>query len=252
MIKSFITAIKTLTRFPIKGKETTDFASSLTWFPVVGFILATILSGIIHTVRYFSKEPWNEATALLIILLSVLFTGALHLDGFADWADSLGALHNKEKMLTIMKDSNSGAFGIIAIVLLLISKWIVLVKLLELHLAITGLFISYVTSRFAMVYLAVTLPYARTGNGTAKQFIQNANNKHLISSLLISLVLLFAIGNIPAIIFFSIGFIVTLMWKLWCKKNLNGITGDLLGAGSELVEVFSLYFLILFHDIFFF
>jgi adenosylcobinamide-GDP ribazoletransferase len=245
MINKFITAVRTLTRIPIKGKGTDNFASSLPLFPVVGFFLAAILSGIIFTIHYFSNEVWNEATALFIIILSALLTGALHLDGFADWADSLGAIKNKEKMLMIMKDSNIGAFGTIGITLLLLAKWIILVKLLQLNLAITGLFISYISSRFAMVYLSVSLPYARTENGTGKTFIQDATFKHLIIAFIISISLLLLVENIFAIIIFILSLVVIFLWKLWCKKNLNGITGDLLGAGSEFVEVSTMLLIVL-------
>ncbi len=248
MINGFVSAVRTLTRIPIAGKDTKDFAKSLPWFPVVGFLLASILSGIILTIDYFVNGDWNQATALLILLSGTLLTGALHLDGFADWADSLGAKGNKKKMLEIMKDSNSGAFGIVAIVLLLLAKWIVLIKLLEQNLIIISLFIAFISSRFAMVYFSVTLSYARIEGGTGEHFIKNAKTGHLIYAFVISTLLLYLIGNIYAIVFFILSFIVILFWAFWCNKNLNGITGDLLGAGSEFVEVFTMYFIALFYN----
>ncbi len=248
MIKSFITAIRTLTRIPIKGKDTENFASSLPWFPVVGFLLALLLSGVVLLLRNITNQSWNEATAIFIILLSTLLTGALHIDGFADWADSLGALNNKEKMLKIMKDSNNGAFGVVALILLFWAKWIVLIKLLELNLIILALFVSYVSSRFSMVYLSVTLPYARTSGGTGKRFVKEAKYSHLILAFFISIILLFLIGNILAVIFFFFGFPIIYLWKRWCKNNLNGVTGDLLGAGSEIIEVSILFSIALFYN----
>ncbi len=248
MIKGFITAITTLTRIPIKGKDTGNFASSLPWFPVVGFLLAMLVSGVILLLRNITNQSWNEATAIFIILLSSLLTGALHLDGFADWADSLGALNNKEKMLKIMKDSNSGVFGVVALILLLLAKWIVLTKLLELNLIIVALFVSYVASRFSMVYLSVTLPYARTTGGTGERFVKEAKYSHLILAFFISIILLFLIGNILAVIFFLFGFPIIYLWKRWCKNNLSGVTGDLLGAGSEIIEVSILFLIALFYN----
>jgi adenosylcobinamide-GDP ribazoletransferase len=51
-----------------------------------------------------------------------LLTRGLHLDGLGDTFDGLGAGGDRERMLRIMDDSHTGAFGLIAIVLLLFSK----------------------------------------------------------------------------------------------------------------------------------
>ncbi len=248
MINGFVSAMRTLTRIPIWGKDAKKLASSLTWFPVVGFLLATFLSGIVFFFNKILSPNWNEGIALLIILCGTILTGALHLDGFADWADSLGAKPNKERMLAIMKDSNSGAFGVVAISLLLLAKWIAVVKLLDLNLAIVGLFIAYISSRFSMVYLSVLLPYARAEGGTGEPIIKGATTKHLIIALIVSMVLLYFIGSISAILIFFLGFLIASLWKQWCKKYFSGITGDLLGAGSEFVEALMLFAVVLFYN----
>jgi len=245
MINGLITAIRTLTRIPIRGNYSDNFASSLPWFPLVGFLIASLLNFFLYLFGILTHQTWNEAVAFFILLFDILITGALHLDGLADWADSLGAKGNTKKMLEIMKDSNSGVFGVAAVVLLLLAKWILLVKLLQLDLVIPALFITYITSRFAMVYLSVSLPYARKEGGTGEQFIKNANYRHLSLSFIISLILLFIIGSANSIIIFILNFPLIFLWKYWCKKNLNGITGDLLGAGSELIEIFTLFIVVL-------
>jgi len=245
MINDFITAIRTLTRIPIYGNDTDNFASSLFWFPLVGFLLAVILFAVAALFQFFFKIQWVEAVAFFVLLVSVVITGALHLDGFADWADALGVLGNREKMLAVMKDSNNGAFGLIAVFLLLLAKWIVLVKLLEINLLWFGLVTAYVSSRSAMVYLSFSLPYARAKGGTGKAFVEGAAKKHLLISLILSIIVLSLFVNILSIIFFFSGFIIAYFWKRWCLKYLGGITGDLLGAGSEFVETI-LFFLIVF------
>lgn len=244
MLNSFITAVRTLTRIPMGGKDATDFASSLFWFPVVGFLLAVILSSFTWLQNL---SNWNDAIAFIIILAGTMLTGALHLDGFADWADSLGVIPNKKKMLLVMKDSNSGAFGVVALVLLLLAKWIILTQLLNLELASIGIFTAYISSRFALVYFSATLPYARKEGGTGAPIITKANSKHIVVALVETIVLLFVIGNVPALIIFTISFWVMFCWQLWCKKYFNGITGDLLGAGSEIVEITTFFLVAQFH-----
>ncbi len=248
MISGFVSALRTLTRIPIKGKDAENFSSSLYWFPMVATLLAAMLSGVILIFDEIINPKWNEAIAITIMFLGTVLTGALHLDGLADWADSLGAKPNKEKMLAIMKDSTNGAFGVVALVFILLAKWIALVQLLNYKLAFVGIFVAYISSRFAMVYLSVTLPYARAEGGTGKPIIEGASAKHLIVALLTSILILFFVGNISAILIFILTLIVTQLWREWCKKYFTGITGDLLGAGSEFVEVAALFFVALFYN----
>ena len=47
------------------------------------------------------------------VLLPVLVTGGIHMDGFLDTTDALSSWQPREKKLEILKDSHAGAFAII-------------------------------------------------------------------------------------------------------------------------------------------
>lgn len=53
--------------------------------------------------------------AILVLMIYLMITGGLHLDGLADVSDGLFSCRDKERMFEIMKDSRIGAFGVIAL-----------------------------------------------------------------------------------------------------------------------------------------
>ena len=115
-MKGLVTAIRTLTVLPVPGKDSDDFSAALPWFPVVGIILGAILYTISLLWSLLPFEQWSWGCAVILSALLVWLTRGLHMDGLADWADSLGGF-DRERRLAIMKDSSLGAFGVMAIVL---------------------------------------------------------------------------------------------------------------------------------------
>ena len=52
---------------------------------------------------------------IVLLLIPVLVSGGIHLDGLLDTSDALNSYQPREKKLEILKDSNAGAFAIIAV-----------------------------------------------------------------------------------------------------------------------------------------
>src|SRR6185437_5843105 len=97
-----------LTRLPLAGfasAETGLPARSMRAFPVVG-----ILVGLVGWAAF-------AIAAVLAVAATVLVTGALHEDGLADTADGLGGGTDRARKLAIMRDSRTGAYGVLALVL---------------------------------------------------------------------------------------------------------------------------------------
>lgn len=233
-IKGLTAAIQTLTSIHIPGREDKDLSSALSWFPIVGLLLGVILwfAGLLWTLLPFAQ--WPAGCAMLLIIIDVLLTRGLHLDGLADWADSMGGF-DREKRLTIMKDASIGAFGTIAVLLCLISKWVIFERLLS---SDTFLLIVpvMVISRSMLVELMTTLPYARSGEGMARPFVENAGKGKRIISLSV-VVLLCLISGPMGLGLLIIAWIMTMIFRSYCLKRFGGITGDLLGAADEINEV---------------
>jgi adenosylcobinamide-GDP ribazoletransferase len=170
----------------------------------------------------------------------VLLTRGFHLDGLADAADALGSLAPRERMLAIMKDSAVGAFGVLALVLTLGAKWIAVARLVE---SGTGVWIvaAYVVSRAAQVELAVVLPYARAEGGTARAFVRDARGVHRLVAWTLAFLMITLVCGPAGVAVLVGGWLLAraLGWRF--MKMLGGVTGDLLGATSEIVETAVLF-----------
>lgn len=228
-------ALTTLTLISWPGKEDEDLATSLPWFPVVGLFLGLILyaTGLVWALLLHGQ--WLAGAALLMVGIEVWLTRGLHLDGLADWADSIGGFHEREKRLAIMKDVSLGAFGVLALILALMAKWLAFERILSSGSAIC-LLVILSFSRGMMVELITTLPYAREGEGMARPFVNGASNRHRLGSHLITLGICLPFGPI-GLAFFGIAGFMTLLFKGRFRNQFGGITGDLLGTANEIVEI---------------
>ena len=245
------TAFRTLTILPLPGTEAGRMAAALPWFPMVGFVIGAALYGltVLAGVSPWGAWPdasasdfgqaahsaWPEAVALLVVAGGVFLTRGLHLDGLADAADAWGSLAGRERMLSIMKDSRVGTFGVLALVLVLGAKWIAVTRLVASGTAV-WIVAAYVVSRAAQVELATVLPYARAEGGTAAEFVKDARLSHRLAAWALAITIVAAAlgpAGVAALVF-GWTFARVLGWR--CRRRLGGVTGDLLGATSEIVE----------------
>jgi adenosylcobinamide-GDP ribazoletransferase len=218
------------------GQEVDEMSSALPWFPLAGAGLGGILYGVAALADGLSGGGWPGGVAAAVLLGSVLLTGAFHLDGLADWADGFGGGGDSQKTLAIMKDSRIGVFGAVALVLVLLIKWVLLVRLIESG-ALIWLVAAYIVSRTMQVELAAWLPYARPEGGTGEAVIQGARPAYRTWALLSALIMLLILGGHTGVLALGAGWAACRGFGWWCKRRVGGVTGDLLGAGSEIVEV---------------
>lgn len=236
----FSSAWRLLTAVPLPGECTVDAKRSLRWFPVVGLVLA---SGILVALSALGDhvDTWPAGAAFIAIAAVSLLTGGLHLDGLADWADAFWNIRDRDRTLAIMKDSRIGAFGVIALVLLLLGKWVCLTRILG---AGGGgwLVCAMAAGRAAQVVLAVSHPYARS-EGTGRLFVEGATLKdsYVAMGIAVAASLLFVGPSVRLVVALVLGYLAVRAFGKWCSKRIGGVTGDLLGAGGELCELLILF-----------
>lgn len=232
-----ISALRTLTAIPVPGRDAERLSSALPWFPVAGLVLGLTVCGAITLAGLAVGRPWPEGSAVLAIVVGVLLTRGIHLDGLADWADGFWGSRDRERVLAIMKDPHIGSFGALAVVCVVLAKWVFLVRLIAAG-SLGWIIAAYTVSRTMPVVLLVAEPYARAGGGTAAPFARGAGQKHLAFAMLQALILVPLLCGCqwtwPAALLAGWGF--TRIFGSWCRKRVGGITGDLLGACTEIVE----------------
>ncbi len=234
-MNGLVTAIRTLSILPIHGKDAENFATALPWFPVVGLLLGSLLA----LVASIPGSIPAEAAAALILVAGVLLTRGFHLDGLADCADGFGGGYTRERVLEIMKDSAIGAFGTIAIVLALLLKWVALTHVIKSG-NLSVLVLAYTLSRAMQVEQMVRLPYARA-NGTAAAFVQGATASHRFIVLATAGLVAVLLKGLDGILYLALAWLAAFLFGQYCKKRVGGITGDLLGATSEITETLVLF-----------
>ena len=238
MVKKFLAALQFLTIIPIPRGiriEKQDSAGSLIFFPLVGlFMGGALLLMEISLNKFVSPLILN----LLLLLVWVGITGALHLDGLADTVDGFSGGRNKEEILKIMTDSCIGAKGAAALILFLGAKFLFLCQL-PFTFRNYALLFTPALGRWAMV-LAMTFSSYAKKEGLGRIFVEGNDKKEaLITSLLMILLGLLLFKSFFIYLLFGILLITFLLLTIF-KRRIRGITGDNLGAINEIIEVVTL------------
>lgn len=233
IIMPFLIAVQFMTTIPIKlpclpSRE--QNALSMLFYPVIGLMIG----GVLWLVASYVQLPMMLLSCAVMVVW-VWLTGGLHLDGLADTADAwVGGFADRQRTLTIMKDPNTGAMGVIAIVLCLALKWAAVYCLLELDAVLALLFVPML-GRMSALALFATTPYVRQhGLGSALQDVP----KCLLWLVMLGFgAAVFALSWQMALVMIGV-WAVMLAWLRWrFVGRIGGITGDTVGASIEVVEV---------------
>ncbi len=237
-MKYFLIALQFLTVLPIRIKpliNKEDFGKSLLYFPLVGAILGILLSLIASMLGFLP----NLVIAALVLIVSAALTGGIHLDGFADTCDGFYGHKSKERILQIMRDSRIGAIGVIGIVSLLLLKFSLIAAIAKFELW-KALIVMAVFSRWSQVFACYISSYARK-DGKAKYFTEYCSKKEAFAGAAFVFCLSFLLMQFKAFIVLAVSVSAVFLFINWIKKKIGGMTGDTIGAVSEISEVLILF-----------
>jgi len=246
-MKSFLIALQFLTILPVKIKSKIakkDFCGSLTYFPLVGVVIGILLCFVLLV---FGFLPKIFLAALMIAVLA-LITGGIHLDGFADTCDGFCGSKQKERTLDIMRDSHIGSMGAIGLVSLLLLKF-TLITSIEQDILWKGLIMMLVFSRWAQVLACYLSEYLHQ-EGKAKYFIGNCQKRELFLASGFSVGLFLLLMQAAGLILFFAAAVIALVIIKQVNKRIGGMTGDTVGAVSEITEVVILLFYLFYQRLF--
>jgi len=229
-MKSFISAIQFITILPIGKPGTFEPHGMIRFFPVVGLVLGIMLALFDLIVSHL----WSRhASSILDVIFLVWVTGAFHLDGLGDTADGLYGKRTRERALEIMKDSRIGSMALAAVICALSVKWGGILDLNENRYLFLIIVPAY--SRGSMLFGFWFLEYGRPSGGTGHAFFEKKLELTAFQGLLIPVILSIFTGW--RFIILNISFaVVTALILMFYKKRMGCITGDMLGAMTEISE----------------
>jgi len=237
-MKRFILAFQFLTVFPIRTSfevERGTLSGSMAYYPVVGAVQGAVLAGVYAGCSLIFP---SSITSAIVVTVLALTNGGLHLDGFADTVDGLAGGSTPKERMRIMKDSATGAVGAVFLVLFLLLKYLAVSELPE-GARLQAVFLFPVVGRWAMVPMACWAPYARKEGGLGESFAANSYPVLIAATLLTALLLVALLGLQSLVILAAVGLMV-LLFTVYFKKKVGGVTGDIFGFQSELAELFFL------------
>lgn len=231
---AFLTVLPVARGIPMNAP---DLGRSMAFFPAIGLALGlglVVLNSVLGALI-----PRSVLDCLLVLIL-ITATGGLHLDGIADLIDGLAGGKDREGVLRIMKDSRVGAMGAVGLVMILLLKYLSLVNI-PLEMKSAALIFTPAAGRWAQVVLAAYSPYVRAeGGGSGGAFVEHVGEREALIATGTILLAGFVLFGLKAFFLLLLLGLAAMVLMRFFHLRLGGVTGDVLGASTELVEVFTL------------
>ncbi|HVA40231.1 MAG TPA: adenosylcobinamide-GDP ribazoletransferase [Candidatus Binataceae bacterium] len=225
----FLTILPVL---PRAGVAPEALAASFGWFPLVGFALGATLAG----ENLLLTPLFGDAlAAVLLVLTLAVLTGAVHVDALADTADALGAGTDRRRALEIMRDSRIGSFGTAAIFFFFALEIVALAAMGETRRA-AALWLAPGLARWAMVAVGWRIDYLRAG-GAGTMLVGSGGDRNLALACAIAAIAALPILSWRVLLAYAAAAALAAVLRGAYRRWLGGVTGDLLGAAGELVEL---------------
>ena len=239
-LNDFLLFFQFFTRIPINKSLNCDkenFRRGSIFFPVVGLFI-----GIIQWTVYYMliKVLPVNITAIFVVIIPIVITGGLHVDGLGDTCDGFFSFKgDKYKIIEIMKDSTVGTYATIAIVFDMLARYAAVCAIIEMNLPLI-LIATPIIARFTVVFISFIGKNAKeTGSGNI--FIGNIDIKRVMISGIITIAFgTLLIGFNKSVILILSALLLSFLFNKFCESKITGLTGDSLGANNELVEILTM------------
>ncbi|HHZ00404.1 MAG TPA: adenosylcobinamide-GDP ribazoletransferase [Tissierellia bacterium] len=232
MASGFLILISFFTRIPIGKKieyKEENFIKALKLYTLAGAV-----TGLLLTLTYLLFNYQKSFLRGLVLTLSyAAITGGIHLDGAADTADGLLSGRQGDKIFDIMSDSHFGAFGVISLILIILSQFV-----LFSFSSIETVFMMPLVGKASTIAACWNKKYAKGTRGLGTVFVENIDNRVLLANLVTLFV--FSILSWYRTIIFTACFAaiaVSYFISTLIDEKIGGMTGDTCGAITEISQI---------------
>lgn len=216
----------------ILGRGRVPDARALVWFPAVGLVVG----GTVALAHEGAHRWWMPAlAAALVVAVDLVVTGALHLDGTADTADGLLPHMERSRRLEVMADPTIGAFALVMVIVVLLTRWAAFTDPTLEVLAVVSL---WVASRTVVAVVPAVVAYARPG-GLAQVLVEGASRWPVVFLVPALALATYTDGTrgAGAVLACVTAAVLVIAWSV---RRIGGYTGDVLGAAIVVPETIGL------------
>ncbi|GAA2799336.1 adenosylcobinamide-GDP ribazoletransferase [Saccharopolyspora taberi] len=203
---------------------------AIAFAPVVGALIGAFGAAVLWALTALGAAPL--LAALLTVAALVLVTRGMHVDGLADSVDGLGCYGPPERALAVMRDGGAGPFAVVALILVL---GVQAVSLAELAVSANwaAVVLACAVGRAGFVLCCLRgVPAARPEGMGA--LVAGTQPPWLVGAWWLVLLGVAAtqLWSGPVAVALAAG--VLLLFVRHVRRRFGGITGDVLGAASEI------------------
>ena len=235
---SFIIAFSMYSKVPMPRAEWDEdnMKYVMCFFPLIGAVIGAAIVAWDYVGNLLPLSPVFHT--IVMVLLPIVITGGIHMDGFLDTTDALKSYQSAQKKLEILKDPHAGAFAIIACVGYYFLTFGVWYDMKSSNILIMA--VSFVLSRALSGLSVVTFPLAKN-SGLAATFSNQAKKKvtrlTMCFFIVACSVAMLYINPYLGVICLVSAMAVFLHCRRMAIKEFGGITGDIAGYFLQVCEL---------------
>ncbi|MEV6230724.1 adenosylcobinamide-GDP ribazoletransferase [Saccharopolyspora shandongensis] len=224
-------AVSWLSVLPVPAQRVDDRTcrQAISFAPLVGALVGAFGAAALWALTALGAPPL--LAGLLTVGVLVLVTRGMHVDGLADTVDGLGCYGPPERALTVMRDGGAGPFAVVALILVL---GVQAASLAELAHAPLTLVLACAVGRAGFVLCCRTgVPAARPEGMGA--LVAGSQPTWLVTAWWLALLAVAGVGfgwQAALAVVLAAALLLAFTWHT--RRRFGGITGDVLGAASEL------------------
>lgn len=232
MASGFLTLISFFTRIPVGRKieyKEENFLKALKLYSLMGAVIGLFL-GLIYLIL---NDTYELLRGLALTISYLIITGGIHLDGTSDTSDGIFSGRTGERIFEIMSDSHIGAFGVISLISVMLSQF-VMFSFLDIY----SCFMMPVVGRACVIAASWNKKYAKKEKGMGTLFIESINTKVLTINMLVLLFFTLLMPN--RLVILAAGFAALMIsYFISCRieDKIGGMTGDTCGFITEISQI---------------
>lgn len=228
-------ALSLLTRLPIKlDDEEFDRSAQAAWaYPLVGLVTGVLACLAASLSLWLGLPLW--CAAIFAVATPIIATGAMHEDGLADCADGFWGGWDSAMRLKIMKDSQIGTYGLLALLFSQAIRFGAVLEILQWDRWVLPLIALHMASRAVMPVIMTALPHARD-TGLSRS-VGKVSQQSAIKSALIGLGALIIAFGLAGLFYGAIAALSVFCLARLAMAKISGQTGDVCGAAQQVAEV---------------